>query len=97
MLPSAVLDAPTYRPYRDGALGTPQFARGLRVMRWMESLVERTGAGGLPTIQRLWALDRQDRSSIRLGDRDYLLRRGFAGGLVAQVVRESLRLASEDE
>ena len=43
-------------------------------MRWMESLVERTGAGnGLPTIQRLWTLDR-DRSSTR-AYREYLLRR----------------------
>ena len=30
------------------------------MMRWMESLVERAGAaGGLPTIQRLWAVDRR--------------------------------------
>jgi len=43
-------------------------------MRWMESLVERTGAGGLPTIQRLWAVDRHDQSSIRASNRDYLLR-----------------------
>ena len=46
-------------------------------MRWMESLVERTGAGGLPTIQRLWAVDRHDQSSIRASKRDYLLRRGL--------------------
>ncbi|MFL5514458.1 MAG: sugar transferase [Gemmatimonadales bacterium] len=77
MLPSAVLDAPSYRLYPDGALGTPQFARGLRVMRWMESLVERTGAGGLPTTQRLWAVNRQDQSSSRVGERDYLLRRAL--------------------
>ncbi|HWN17748.1 MAG TPA: sugar transferase [Gemmatimonadales bacterium] len=30
------------------------------MMRWMESLVERAGAaGGLPTIQRLWPVDRR--------------------------------------
>jgi lipopolysaccharide/colanic/teichoic acid biosynthesis glycosyltransferase len=29
-------------------------------MRWMESLVERAGAGGgIPTIQRLWSVDRR--------------------------------------
>ena len=27
-------------------------------MRWMEALVERAGAGGFPTIQRLWGADR---------------------------------------
>ena len=44
------------------------------MMRWMESLVERTSAGnGLPTVQRLWTVDR---SSTRT-DRDYLLRRGL--------------------
>jgi len=46
-------------------------------MRWMESLVERTGAGGFPTIQRLWAVDRQDQSTSRVGKREYLLRRGL--------------------
>ena len=46
-------------------------------MRWMESLVERTGAGGIPTIQRLWAVDRQDQDSVRAANRDYLLRRGL--------------------
>jgi SOS response regulatory protein OraA/RecX len=29
--------------------------------------------------------------------RDYLLRRGFAGGVVSQVVRESLRVRLEDD
>ena len=28
------------------------------MMRWMEALVERTGAGSLPTIQRLWGAER---------------------------------------
>jgi lipopolysaccharide/colanic/teichoic acid biosynthesis glycosyltransferase len=33
-------------------------------MRWMESLVERAGAGGgMPTIQRLWSADRTPRSN----------------------------------
>jgi lipopolysaccharide/colanic/teichoic acid biosynthesis glycosyltransferase len=33
------------------------------MMRWMESLVERTGAaGGIPTIQKLWSTD-QDRDA----------------------------------
>jgi hypothetical protein len=53
-------------------------------MRWMESLLERTGAGnGLPTIQRLWTMDR-DRNSTR-AYRWYLLRRtlNFVLALVA--------------
>ena len=30
------------------------------MMRWMESLVERAGAGGgIPTIQRLWSWERK--------------------------------------
>jgi lipopolysaccharide/colanic/teichoic acid biosynthesis glycosyltransferase len=28
------------------------------MMRWMETMVERAGAGSLPTIQRLWGADR---------------------------------------
>jgi lipopolysaccharide/colanic/teichoic acid biosynthesis glycosyltransferase len=56
-------------------------------MRWMESLVERTGAGnGLPTIQRLWTVDR-NRSSAR-GYREYLLRRtlNFVLALLALIL-----------
>jgi lipopolysaccharide/colanic/teichoic acid biosynthesis glycosyltransferase len=47
------------------------------MMRWMESLVERTGAGGLPTIQRLWAVDRKDQSGLGASEGDYLPRRGL--------------------
>jgi lipopolysaccharide/colanic/teichoic acid biosynthesis glycosyltransferase len=32
------------------------------MMRWMEALAERTGAGSLPTIQKLWPTDRQPAS-----------------------------------
>ncbi|MFL5402222.1 MAG: sugar transferase, partial [Gemmatimonadales bacterium] len=28
------------------------------MMRWMEALVERTGSGALPTIQKLWGAER---------------------------------------
>jgi lipopolysaccharide/colanic/teichoic acid biosynthesis glycosyltransferase len=77
VLPSAVLDDPNCQLFRDGALGTPQFARGLRVIRWMESLVERTGAGGPPTIQKLWAIARQDQNGSEVGEHDYLPRRGL--------------------
>jgi SOS response regulatory protein OraA/RecX len=45
----------------------------------------------LPTLTRT----APQKAAARL--RDYLLRRGFAGGIVAQVVRESLRLASEED
>ena len=35
-------------------------SRTVRVIRWMESLVERAGtAGALPTIQKLWSTDRR--------------------------------------
>jgi regulatory protein len=46
--------------------------------------------------RRLPALRRAapDRAAARL--RDHLLRRGFSGGVVAQVVRESLRVSPED-
>ena len=37
------------------------------MMRWMEALAERTGAGSLPTIQKLWPTDRYPRSGT-LGD-----------------------------
>ncbi len=30
------------------------------MMRWMEALVERTGSGSLPTVQRLWGTERGD-------------------------------------
>jgi lipopolysaccharide/colanic/teichoic acid biosynthesis glycosyltransferase len=37
-------------------------------MRWMESLVERAGAGGgIPTIQRLWSADRYARPDEQIG------------------------------
>jgi lipopolysaccharide/colanic/teichoic acid biosynthesis glycosyltransferase len=37
-------------------------------MRWMESLVERAGAGGgIPTIQRLWSSDQHARQETRFG------------------------------
>ncbi|HET6798218.1 MAG TPA: sugar transferase, partial [Gemmatimonadales bacterium] len=32
------------------------------MMRWMESLVERTGSGGYPTIQRLWERESRELS-----------------------------------
>ena len=46
--------------------------------------------------RRLPALRRAapDKAAARL--RDHLLRRGFPGGVVAQVVRESLRLPQDD-
>jgi SOS response regulatory protein OraA/RecX len=47
--------------------------------------------------RRLAALTRTAPQKAAARLRDYLLRRGFAGGIVAQVVRESLRLASEEE
>jgi lipopolysaccharide/colanic/teichoic acid biosynthesis glycosyltransferase len=41
------------------------------MMRWMEALVERTGAGSLPTIQRIWGAERgqpeQPSESARAG------------------------------
>jgi lipopolysaccharide/colanic/teichoic acid biosynthesis glycosyltransferase len=38
-------------------------------MRWMESLVERAGAGGgIPTIQRLWTTERFVRPDERIGE-----------------------------
>ncbi|HEX6432662.1 MAG TPA: sugar transferase, partial [Gemmatimonadales bacterium] len=38
-------------------------------MRWMESLVERAGAGGgIPTIQRLWSPDRYARPDAQVGE-----------------------------
>jgi lipopolysaccharide/colanic/teichoic acid biosynthesis glycosyltransferase len=38
-------------------------------MRWMESLVERAGAGGgIPTIQRLWSTDRYARPDAQVGE-----------------------------
>jgi lipopolysaccharide/colanic/teichoic acid biosynthesis glycosyltransferase len=50
-------------------------------MRWMESLVERAGAaGGMPTIQRLWATDRISRSedhTEQVFGRQQLLTRGL--------------------
>jgi lipopolysaccharide/colanic/teichoic acid biosynthesis glycosyltransferase len=47
-------------------------------MRWMESLVERAGAGGsIPTIQKLWSIDRQDQRSVGNVERRYLVRRGL--------------------
>jgi len=47
--------------------------------------------------RRLPALPRiaPDKAAARL--RDHLLRRGFASGVVAQVVRESLRIAPGGE
>jgi lipopolysaccharide/colanic/teichoic acid biosynthesis glycosyltransferase len=48
------------------------------MMRWMESLVERAGAGGsIPTIQKLWSIDRQDQRSVGNVERRYLVRRGL--------------------
>jgi lipopolysaccharide/colanic/teichoic acid biosynthesis glycosyltransferase len=46
-------------------------------MRWMESLVERTGTGGIPTVQRLWAAERQAQKTARAARREYLLRRAI--------------------
>jgi lipopolysaccharide/colanic/teichoic acid biosynthesis glycosyltransferase len=49
-------------------------------MRWMESLVERTGPGGLPNIQRLWSADRKQESEQdagrQVGARYQLVSRG---------------------
>jgi lipopolysaccharide/colanic/teichoic acid biosynthesis glycosyltransferase len=36
-------------------------------MRWMESLVERTGPAGMPNIQRLWSADRKHESEQDAG------------------------------
>jgi lipopolysaccharide/colanic/teichoic acid biosynthesis glycosyltransferase len=56
------------------------------MMRWMESLVERTGAGGgIPTIQQLWAVEQAQSAQAQ---RDYLLRRAlnFVLALLALVL-----------
>jgi lipopolysaccharide/colanic/teichoic acid biosynthesis glycosyltransferase len=46
------------------------------MMRWMESLVERAGAGGgIPTIQRLWSTDRQERDTVLADTQAQLLSR----------------------
>jgi SOS response regulatory protein OraA/RecX len=45
----------------------------------------------LPALRRV----APDKAAARL--RDHLLRRGFPAGIVIQVVRESLRLASEGD
>ena len=50
-------------------------------MRWMESLVERAGAGGgFPTIQKLWSPDRYaalPAEEEQPGIRSYLLNRSL--------------------
>jgi SOS response regulatory protein OraA/RecX len=46
--------------------------------------------------RRLPALTRAAPGKAAARLRDHLLRRGFAGGVVAQVVRESLRLPLDD-
>jgi lipopolysaccharide/colanic/teichoic acid biosynthesis glycosyltransferase len=46
-------------------------------MRWMESLVERTGSGGIPTLGRLGATERPAPGSTRAADRGYLLCRAI--------------------
>jgi lipopolysaccharide/colanic/teichoic acid biosynthesis glycosyltransferase len=46
-------------------------------MRWMESLVERTGSGGIPTIQRLWSAESLEQSTTRARRRDEFLRRAL--------------------
>jgi len=50
-------------------------------MRWMESLMERAGAGGgMPTIQRLWGTDRTTRSeddAQSVSPRQQLVTRAF--------------------
>jgi regulatory protein len=46
--------------------------------------------------RRLPALRRAEPVKAAARLRDYLLRRGFAGGIVAQVVRETLRGTAED-
>jgi lipopolysaccharide/colanic/teichoic acid biosynthesis glycosyltransferase len=38
-------------------------------MRWMEALVERTGAGSLPTLQKLWGSERGQADSSATSDR----------------------------
>ena len=46
------------------------------MIRWMESLVERTGpGGGIPTFQRLWSADRQERDAQLADTRTQLLSR----------------------
>jgi regulatory protein len=50
----------------------------------------RLAARRLPALRRV----APERAAVRL--RDHLLRRGFAGGVVAQVVRESLRLGADE-
>jgi lipopolysaccharide/colanic/teichoic acid biosynthesis glycosyltransferase len=36
-------------------------------MRWMEAVVERAGAGSLPTVQRLWGAERVSSESVPAG------------------------------
>jgi len=62
-------------------------------MRWMESLVERAGAGGgLPTIQKLWSIDRfarlQDQEELPAGVRQLPLNRSlnFVLALIALIL-----------
>jgi lipopolysaccharide/colanic/teichoic acid biosynthesis glycosyltransferase len=53
--PGLALGMSLYAP----AAGQPGSSRTVRVIRWMESLVERAGAAGaIPTIQKLWSTDR---------------------------------------
>src|ERR671914_110774 len=61
-------------------------------MRWMESLVERAGAGGgIPTIQRLWSAERYVATGAQDGPKtcqQYLLSRSinFLLALVALIL-----------
>jgi SOS response regulatory protein OraA/RecX len=51
----------------------------------------RLAARRLPALRRA----APQKAAARL--RDHLLRRGFPGGVVAQVVREALRVSADDE
>jgi SOS response regulatory protein OraA/RecX len=51
----------------------------------------RLAARRLPALRRAGP----EKAAARL--RDHLLRRGFPGGVVAQVVREALRVSSDDD
>jgi lipopolysaccharide/colanic/teichoic acid biosynthesis glycosyltransferase len=54
----SVWDGPLGTPLYAPAAGQPGSSRTVRVIRWMESLVERAGAAGaMPTIQRLWGAE----------------------------------------
>ncbi|HXD99659.1 MAG TPA: regulatory protein RecX [Candidatus Acidoferrum sp.] len=78
---------------RARGVAAPLIEAALTTMSRSDQLEEarRLARRRLPALTRI----APDKAAARL--RDHLLRRGFAGGVVAQVVRESLRIAPGGE